>query len=172
VRFVVIGGWAARLQGSLTVTVDLDLCYARGPDDLERLARALGPLRVRLRGADRGLPFRLDARTLRAGDAFRLDTDAGPLDLLGWPAGSGGFEALDRGAVELVVEDLSLRVASLPDLIRMKRAAGRPKDLIELEVLQVLLEETDKRGISPSEAPTDTVSRPGMDRAPGRPVVP
>jgi hypothetical protein len=68
VRFVVIGGIAANLWGSPSATYDLDICYARDPDNLTRLARALIELKARLRGAPEGLPFRLDARTLRAGD--------------------------------------------------------------------------------------------------------
>jgi hypothetical protein len=70
VRFVVIGGVAARLFGSPTVTRDTDICYARDRGNLERLSRALSELRVRLRGADEDVPFVLDPRTLAAGDHF------------------------------------------------------------------------------------------------------
>jgi predicted transcriptional regulator len=40
-------------------------------------------------------------------------------------------------------------VASIEDLIRMKRAAGRPKDLIEVEVLGALQAEIDARNRDP-----------------------
>lgn len=142
VRFVLIGGWAAVLHGSPTVTVDIDICYDRDPTNLELLASALAELDVRLRGFPPDLPFAIDARALRSGDVFTLTTSAGDLDLLGAPAGVGGYQALVRGALELVLDDVALKVASIDDLIRMKAAAGRPKDLIEIPILQALREET------------------------------
>jgi hypothetical protein len=143
IRFVLIGGFAARLHGSPTVTNDVDLCYARDPENLERLASALRELRGHLRGAPEGLPFRLDAKTLASGLNFTFETDAGNLDVLGMPSGTQGFEELDRTAEALDLEDLTVRVASLDDLIRMKQAAARPKDLIEVEVLGALRDEIE-----------------------------
>lgn len=144
VRFVVIGGFAGRLWGSPTLTNDLDLCYARDRENLERLAAALKELKARLRGVPARVPFQLDARTLEAGDHFTFETRAGNLDVLGFPAGSAGFEGLLRTAAEMeIARGLRVPVASLEDLIRMKRASGRPKDLIEVEVLSALQEETE-----------------------------
>ena len=143
VRFVLIGGIGARLQGSPTVTNDLDICYARTDEDLERLAAALTELGAKLRGVDEDVPFRPDAATLRAGDHFTFTTDAGALDCLGTPAGSDGYGSLARGAVEMDLDGLPVLVASLDDLLAMKAAAGRPKDLIELEVLHALQDERD-----------------------------
>lgn len=141
VRFVVIGGLAGRLHGSPTVTNDLDVCYERSPDNLERLAAALQDLGATLRGVEEEVPFRLDAATLAAGDHFTFATDAGNLDVLGSPAGVEGFAALARSARRFEVDGLTLAVASIDDLIAMKRAAGRPKDLIEVEVLAALKDE-------------------------------
>ncbi|MGH2402236.1 MAG: nucleotidyl transferase AbiEii/AbiGii toxin family protein [Candidatus Limnocylindria bacterium] len=145
VRFVLIGGLAAKAHGSPTLTVDLDICYARDRDNLERLAAALTELGSVLRGAPRDLPFRLDARTLERGDSFTFTTDFGDLDVLGTPSGVAGFEDLDANADEAELgEDLVVRVASLEDLIRMKRAAGRPKDRVELEILGALRDEIEQ----------------------------
>lgn len=143
VRFVVIGGWAGRLLGSPTVTNDLDICYARDDENLNRLAAALGELKARLRGAPEEVPFILEAKSLRMGDHFTFSTIAGSLDCLGTPSGSTGFEELDRIASKQDLDGLTVKVAALDDLIRMKRAAGRPKDLIEVEVLGALREELE-----------------------------
>jgi hypothetical protein len=94
-----------------------------------------------LRGTEPGLPVRLDARMLRAGDAFTLSTDIGWLDLLGTPAGTAGYEDLARTADAYDLFGFRVLVASVEDLIRMKRAAGRPKDLLALEELGALREE-------------------------------
>jgi len=58
VRFVVIGGVAASLQGSTTITNDFDICYSRDPDNLERLAAALAEVGATLRGARQPVAFR------------------------------------------------------------------------------------------------------------------
>ena len=145
VRFVLIGGLAARLLGSPSITNDIDICHDRAPGNLEALAGALRELEARLRGVPDEVPFQLDARTLRSGDHFTFSTAAGGLDILGTPAGGGDFEALRRNARRVQLDDLELLVADLRDLIRMKRAAGRPKDLIEVEVLSALLDETEGR---------------------------
>ncbi|MBA3728386.1 MAG: hypothetical protein H0W94_04190 [Actinobacteria bacterium] len=145
VRFVVIGGLAGRLHGSTTVTNDLDICYARDEHNLDRLARALRDLNARLRGVEDAVPFVLDAHTLKAGDHFTFVTDAGSLDCLGTPAGVMGFEQLDRNATVMELNGWSVRVAAVDDLIRMKRAAGRPKDLIEVEILGALRDEIESQ---------------------------
>ena len=147
VRFVLIGGWAAKLQGSPTVTADVDICYAREAANLDRLAAALSEFEVRLRGIEDEVPFTLDARSLRAGELFTLTSVVGDIDLIASPAGSGGFDALEANADTLELGDLRIRVASLDDLIAMKRAAGRPKDLVEVEILEALKQEVAERGV-------------------------
>jgi hypothetical protein len=143
VRFVIIGGIAGRLHGSPTVTNDLDVCYARDGANLEALASALRELKVKLRGADRDLPFRAEARTLELGDHFTFVTIAGNLDCLGTPAGSGGYAALARTATKTDLGDVKVLVASIDDLIQMKRASARPKDLIEVEILSAVRDEIE-----------------------------
>ena len=87
----------------------------------------------------------LDARTLRAGGLFTLSTVAGDFDLLADPDPGLDFEHLRAAAMSASVAGHVVRVASLDDLMAMKRAAGRPKDLIELEVLGALREEIERQ---------------------------
>lgn len=142
-KVVVIGGIAGRLWGSTTVTNDLDVCYARDAANLTAVAAALRELKAKLRGADRDLPFVADDRTLRNGDHFPFSTTAGNFDILGTPAGSNGYESLARTATSMDVGGVTVRVAAIEDLILMKRAAGRPKDLIEIEILAAVKEELE-----------------------------
>ncbi len=141
VRYVLIGGLAAVTHGAPLITQDIDACYARDEPNLRRLAAALVEVHAELRGANPGLPLRLDAKTLRAGDAFTFSTDIGWLDLLGTPAGTAGYEDLTRTADAFDLFGFRVLVASVDDLIRMKRAAGRPKDLLALEELGALRDE-------------------------------
>lgn len=141
VRWVLIGGLAAITHGAPIVTQDIDICHARDEENLERLADALTEVHAELRGADPCLPFRLDARTLRAGDAFTFTTDVGWLDILATPRGTTGYDDLARTADAFDLFGQRVLVASVDDLIRMKRAAGRPKDLIAVEELGALRDE-------------------------------
>jgi len=62
---VIVDGVAAAIHGSSLLTSDLDVCYARDAANLLRLAEALQSVHTRLRNAPEGLPFILDAETLR-----------------------------------------------------------------------------------------------------------
>jgi hypothetical protein len=144
VRFVLIGGLAAKAHGSPSLTLDIDVCPARDRENLERTAAVLGELGARLRGATSDVPFHPDQRTLERVEILTLATDRGDLDVVFRPPGVDGYEELAANAVELELEqDLRVSVAALDDLIRMKRAAGRPKDRIELEILGALRDEID-----------------------------
>lgn len=145
VRYVLIGGLAAVTHGSPLVTQDVDVCHARDDTNLRRLAAALKEVDAALRGADPGIRIRLDAKTLRAGDAFTFTTDIGWVDLLGTPAGTDGYEDLARTADAFDLFGYRVLVASVEDLIRMKRASGRPKDLLALEELGALRDELSGR---------------------------
>ena len=139
VKFVLVGGLAAVAHGAATLTGDVDVCYARDQENLERLTQALALFHPRLRGAPPDLPFRLDLPTLRAGLNFTLTTDLADLDLLGEILGLGTYDAVYAVAEEIEVYGLPCFVLTLEGLIRAKRAAGRPKDLRALHELEALL---------------------------------
>jgi hypothetical protein len=145
VRFILIGGGAATAHGSARITYDVDVVYARDPENLRNLAAALQPHQPYLRGAPPGLPFRWDEATIRAGLNFTLTTSLGDLDVLGEVAGGGGYEQLLPHSVELDVFGVRCRVVTLERLIQLKHAAGRPKDLEVIAELQALLEERRQR---------------------------
>ena len=138
VRFIVIGGAAATAHGSTLLTNDLDVVYGRTPEDIQRLALALAPHAPYLRGVPPGLPFRFDAPTIKHGLNFTLDTDFGPLDLLGEATGGGTYDALLPHTVTLDLFGGPVLCVDLPTLIRLKRAAGRAKDLLALAELEAI----------------------------------
>ena len=141
VDFIVVGGGAAIVHGSARATYDVDLLYARDPDNIRNLVAALRPHQPYLRGAPAGLPFLWDERTIQAGLNFTLTLDLGDLDLLGEVTGGGTYEQLLPCTQEVTAFGVSCRVVTLERLIQLKRAAGRPKDLDALAELQALLEE-------------------------------
>jgi hypothetical protein len=137
IDFVVIGGVAVVVQASPRFTRDLDICYATDTANLERLGALLVSLDASLRGVHEDVAFVPDARALRRTQMLTLTTREGNLDLLVDPPGSPGYAALRRRADTIELAGTSVRIASLEDLLAMKRAAGRPQDEIDIESLQI-----------------------------------
>ena len=123
IRFSVIGGVALIARGVQRSTEVLDIAYARDRDNLARLANALRDIHPRLRGVPADLPFVLDEASLRMGLNFTLDTDLGPLDLLGEVAGLGSFEMVDAASSELEIGGTKMLVLSLDELPKHARTA-------------------------------------------------
>jgi hypothetical protein len=144
VQFLVVGGYAAGFHGSAILTFDLDICYQRTKENMERLARAMSKLQPKLRGAE-NVPFLLDAKTFYQGMNFTFSTSVGDIDLLGTLSGAGGYDDLIQDSIEVKVGPLVFRVASLAAIIKSKKAAGRGKDLLALPELESLL------GIQPKD---------------------
>lgn len=140
VECVIIGGVAATLYGSTILTNDLDVCYARNAENLERLAAALQSVNPKLRDAPSNLPFFVDAEALRHGLNFTFSTDVGSLDLLGEVPGVGSYEEALSGATKYQLFDYYFRVLEIQKLILAKRAAGRPKDMLVLPELEAIQE--------------------------------
>jgi hypothetical protein len=141
VKYVLVGGLAMRVQGSVYITEDLDICYGRTPENIAAVTAALAPLRPYLRGAPPGPPSRLDVPTVLAGLNFTLTTDQGDVDLLGEVRGIGMYEQVLAQSEERPLFGLSVRVLSLEGLLIAKRTAGRVKDrlhILELEELKKL----------------------------------
>jgi hypothetical protein len=145
VRYVLIGGLAGIAHGAGFVTQDIDICYARDAENLTRLSDALHSVNATLRGADHELQFNVDAKTIQKGDSFTLQTEVGWIDILANPSGTTGYDDLAKTADTFDLFGHRVLVASVEDLIRMKRAAGRTKDLLAVEELAALRDELDSR---------------------------
>jgi hypothetical protein len=147
VRYVVIGGLAAVLHGSPTVTGDADICPDSSTENLTRLADALRELHARIRVAGEldGFEFAYDAAFLSRMKMVNLTTDFGDFDLSFAPAGFSGYDELVEHAVEVPIGSTSVNVASLADVIRSKEVANRPKDHATLPMLYALQDEIAKR---------------------------
>jgi len=145
VEFIIVGGLAATAHGSARLTQDIDVVYSRSSENLDRLVSALAPFDPYLRGAPRGLPFEWHSSTLQRGLNFTLTTTIGDIDLLGEVTGGGNYESLLLHTAVMEFFGHSCRCLDLPWLIRVKRAAGRPKDIEVVAELEALLEEREKQ---------------------------
>ncbi len=144
-RFVVIGGIAVGVHGYVRATKDIDICPSPDADNLTLLAAILSELHARQIGVEdftaAEQPFNpLDPADLAQGGNFRLQTRLGDLDVMQWVAGiddESAFATLDTDAIEVAFDGERLRVCSLANLRRMKEAAARPQDLLDLEQLPI-----------------------------------
>lgn len=146
VEFILVGGVAAVAHGSARLTQDVDVSYARSEANLRRIVAALSPHEPYLRGAPPGLPFEWSVETLRSGLNFTLTTRVGDIDLLGQIVGGGTYEDLVDHCITVTIFGRETRLLDLPWLIRVKRAAGRPKDLEVIAELEALREEIERGG--------------------------
>ena len=140
VRFVMVGDLAATVHGPVAVTHLLEVCYDRGRDNIERLAKSLKPFHPRLRGERDDLPFCFDAATIAHGMNFALTTDIGVIDLFGEMAGIGDYEHAKALSITRDLFDFQFAVLSLEGLIRCKRATACPKGILTLRHLEALRE--------------------------------
>ena len=141
VDYVVVGGFASVILGSPLPTEDIDLVPDRARENLIRLAAALKRLNAQIRTKSEAVPAPLDAEFL-ANMPFMLNlvTDFGIVDLTFDPSGpTRGFAGWNADAsTEVIADGLSIRVASLDDIIASKRAADREKDRRALPYLESL----------------------------------
>lgn len=144
VDFVVVGGIAGNVHGSAFPTFDLDIAYSRDEGNLRRLAVVLREIGATLRGAPPDLPFQLDAQALANGANFTFDTSLGSFDILGDIDGMRDYESLREAANSEVLGDVTVRIASIDDLIAMKRAANRLKDRMAVEEYIVIADKQKK----------------------------
>ena len=147
VEFVVIGGIAASLLGSPRDTFDLDICPAGDRANLDTLGKTLLDLGARLRGVDEAVPFVPDDRTLARVEVLTLETRYGHLDVLMRPDGAPPYEELRKHAERKDLGSFAVLVASIPDLIAMKTAGGRPHDLVTVEELEAIQRLRERLGL-------------------------
>lgn len=140
-EFVIVGGVAARLHGSDRLTGDVDVVPAL---DAERWSRAVDALwaagarpripesRERIRNVAQIEDWIRDKGMIAL--SFRSPDGFFEVDLL--VGESRRFDDLRSRAIEIAVGHHTYLVAHIDDLIAMKRAAGRPQDLLDVETLE------------------------------------
>jgi predicted nucleotidyltransferase len=138
VDFVVVGGIAVILHGYPRLTRDLDIAFAPDPGNLRALGEVLVSLEAKLRGADEEVPFVPDERTLQGVELLTLTTSAGWLDIHKTLDGAPSYATLRRRADRVKLGDFSVLLASVDDMLAMKRAAGRPQDQVDIEALETI----------------------------------
>lgn len=136
VNFVLVGGLAVNAWGVVRGTKDVDIAADPDPENLMALAAVAAAANgvVQLADAIAGSRFSI-AALLAGGERVLIDTNLGPLDVVQGLDGVPPYADLRSRAVSVSIAGVSVWVCSLEDLRAMKRAAGRTRDLADLEDL-------------------------------------
>lgn len=139
IRFVVVGGVAATVQGSARFTNDLDICYDAARDSVMRLLTLLQEWNAYPRGIEQGLPFILDERAFRTTPMMTLTTTQGAIDVLAEVPGVGDYAAARERSETVRIGATEFRALTLEALIASKKAVRRKKDIEQLVELEAIL---------------------------------
>jgi len=150
VRYVVVGGMAVIMHGVPRTTKDIDLLVDLSPENVAALAVALEQAGYRPKVPVRVIDL--------SNEAIRNEwiEQKGMKALMFWKTASGDIDVLvaspvdfgeaARGATTYEVEGTSVPIASIESLIAMKRFAGRPHDLSDINALERIRLVSDQQG--------------------------
>lgn len=149
VRYLVVGGVAVVLHGHPRFTADLDLVVALDPDNARAAISALAALGYRPRAPVDGARFAdpaererwIEEKGLTVFTLWSPEHPATEVDL--FVREPFPFEAARARAVIADLGDVEVPVACIDDLVALKRAAGRPKDLEDIRVLEAIARELE-----------------------------
>jgi predicted nucleotidyltransferase len=124
VQYLVIGGYAVIMHGHPRFTADLDLAVSSDVLNAERLVKVL---------EDFGFagPTLKPSLFTNPRSLVRLGVEPVKIEILNYLEGAEFDEALLRAETRHV-EDISVSLISLPDLLANKTAVGRPQDLVDV----------------------------------------
>jgi predicted nucleotidyltransferase len=140
VKFIIIGAWAFPAYGYIRNTIDIDIFFDPTKANVKRLAKALKEF-----GYD-GIEDLTIEQLLNKKTLFRqyiMDTDIHPF------VKGVNFDMVWKSKKEVEIEKIKVFVPSLNHLILMKKAAGRKKDIVDLEFLEEIRKQTKKRSSKP-----------------------
>ncbi len=141
VRYLVVGGVAVVLHGYLRTTLDLDLVLQLDPDNVERALGTFGALGFRPQAPVPLVSFAdpenreswARERNMTVFSLWNPDLQGFAVDL--FVQEPFDFDAVYSRAVRVSLEGVEATVVSRDDLVEMKRATGRPRDLDDIEML-------------------------------------
>lgn len=143
IEFVVVGGVAAVVQGVPVATFDLDIVHKRTEGNVDKIFAVIKKLNgyVRGHGDKKLLPSR---EGLLGHGHCLLQTDYGPLDILGAIEQGLSYEALVEHCISVTLYKHTVLVLSLGKIAEIKSESKRDKDKLVLRLIQKTMKERAK----------------------------
>ena len=130
VKFLLVGAYALAAHGYPRATMDIDIWVMPSPANADAVLRAIATFGAPLHG--------LTSSDLQKDDTiFQIGVAPRRIDIITGASGLRFEDALAH-STEIKIEELTVRIPSIDDLIRNKRASGRTKDLADAEALEAL----------------------------------
>ncbi len=130
VKFLLVGAYAMAAYGYIRATMDIDIWVMPSADNAKAVLRALRKFGAPLHG--------LTINDIQKDDTiFQIGVAPRRIDIMTGASGLQFNEAFAQ-SLETDVEGLRIHIPSLEDLILNKKAAGRTKDLADVEALEAL----------------------------------
>ena len=152
VRYVIVGGLAVVLQGHARLTVDADLIVDLSNEQARRTIDALSGLGLRPRAPVNPQEFanpsvREEWIRVQGMEVFSMYDPSNPMRVVDlFVTHPIPFEELWSRSDEFDLQNVTVHVASIPDLIHLKRLAGRPQDHADIEQLAAILQARQRGG--------------------------
>ncbi len=135
-RFVVVGGLALGAWGVVRGTKDVDIVVAPDAENFKHLAAVAEAIHGHVHAGEAFLSSQLSiAEQLAGGEQVAIETDLGRLDIVQGLDGIPPYNELHARSTKAEILGIEVAVCSIEDLKAMKRAAGRTRDLADLEDL-------------------------------------
>lgn len=130
VNYLLVGAYALAAHGYPRATMDIDIWVKPDPANAAAVLRSLERF---------GVPIQnLSQKDLEKDDTvFQIGVAPRRIDILTGVSGLD-FDATFSNAIEVRIDEVLLRIPSVADLIRNKRASGRTRDLADAELLENL----------------------------------
>lgn len=128
VKYLLIGGYAVIIHGYVRNTNDIDVVISSDSENITRCLNALEDFGF-------GGPHLRTALTSDEKDVVRMGVEPMKIEILNYLSGVSFSEAYGR-RVTRNVEDITIDVISLADLIVNKEDVGRLQDLLDVEKLK------------------------------------
>ncbi len=143
VKFILVGGLAAVVQGAPMTTLDVDIVHDRSAENIAKLFNFLKSINATYRRPDDKIiePKADDFSGLKHA---LFTTRLGPLDVLTVIEEGKTYEDLLNHTIEIEFRGHTIHVLDLETLINLKKASNNPKHKQQLPVLEETLRQLEE----------------------------
>ena len=143
IKFILVGGLAAVVQGAPVTTMDVDIVHNRSSENISKLIVFLKSVDATYRRPDDKV-IGPDEEDISGMGHFLFTTRFGPLDVLAFIEQGKAYEDLLEHTVEIEFRGHIIRVLNLKTLVELKKASRDPKDKQRLIVLEETLRQMNE----------------------------
>lgn len=144
VKFILVGGLAAVIQGAPVTTLDVDIVHSRSPENISKLFAFLKSIDATYRRPDNKIIAPKEEDFSGMGHAL-FSTRIGPLDVLAFIEERKTYEDLLKHTIEIEFRGHTIQVLDIKVLIELKRKSKDPKDKQRLSVFEETLRQLEKK---------------------------